>query len=382
MNILKYKEVMHACRFCFMCRHLDTVGNVTFKEADTPRGRALILDRVRMDKENLKNPDFIDTIYKCALSASCRHHCVSSYDETGLVLAARRDIVGAGLEPEKVKQLSSELKANVTLKLEGSSGGMIYYVDSYTAAKQPAIAEAFKRILTAAGVNCRILTGDSGKALLALGYKDAAKAIAGKLRNAVVKSGCKILVTSCPASLDAFKNDYPELGAAFGADIRILHTSELMLELVERGKLKLKFHKTGKVCYLQSDFLENYNQLGEVPLKLLKKLGGHTAGFGTNCEESYAAGEGAVVYDRLQPQILRLLCNRIADLVDSPDTDVLLTVSPYTKYALATFSKKTLNVISLEELVAASIVSLPGYVKDPLVKTQDRKKQKPRGDKK
>ena len=152
MNIFKYSEIIHACRFCFMCRHLDTVGNVTFKEADTPRGRALILDRVRMDKANLRNPDFIDTIYQCALSASCRHHCVSHYDETGLVLAARRDIVEAGLEPEKVKQLAAELKTHGALKLAGSSGEVMYYVDAYTEAKQPAMAEAFKRILAEAGI--------------------------------------------------------------------------------------------------------------------------------------------------------------------------------------------------------------------------------------
>ena len=42
MHIENYLNVIDACRFCFMCRHLDPVGNVTFREADTPRGRALI----------------------------------------------------------------------------------------------------------------------------------------------------------------------------------------------------------------------------------------------------------------------------------------------------------------------------------------------------
>ncbi|MDD5677669.1 MAG: (Fe-S)-binding protein [Kiritimatiellae bacterium] len=375
MNMLKYKDVINACRFCFMCRHLDTVGNVTFKEADTPRGRALILDKICMYRKNLKNPDFVDTIYKCALSAACRHHCVSHYDETGLVLAARRDITAAGFEPEKVRQLATELKANAGVELAGGSGEIIYYVDSYSAAKQPEIAEAFRLVLAAAGVSCRILTGDSGKALLTLGYRDPAKAVAVKLRDAVAESGCNILVTSCPASLDAFKNDYPELGVAFDADIRILHTAEFMLELLEHGKLKAGHNKKDKVCYLASDFLKNYNQLGEIPLKLLQKIGAQTAEFGTNREESYAAGEGAVVYDRLQPKILKLLCNRIASLADSPATDILLTVSPYTKYALATFSEKKLNVISLEEFVAERITTLAPRLKTTAIRARQRKRR-------
>ncbi len=353
MNTEKYDDVVSACRFCFMCRHLDTVGNVTYQEADTPRGRALILDKVRIGKENLKNPDYIETMYRSALSAACRFHCVSHYDEAGLVLAARRDIVEAGLEPEKVKMLAAELKSDAGVKIEGDSGEVIYHVDSLTASKQPEIAEAFKHILDEAGISYRILTGDTGKALLTLGYEDAARLIAEKLCNAVAKSGCKTLVISCPASFDALKNDYPHLGAAFTPKTRILHSSEFMLELLENGKLKQKPKKMNKAYYLESDFLKRYNQLGDVQCKLLKKIGLAVVKFGTNSEESYAVGEGAVVYDRLQPEILKLLCSRIVGLADCPDTDVLVTASPYAKYALKTFSGKTLNLISIEEAVAA-----------------------------
>ena len=33
MNIDHYAPVINACRFCFMCRHLAAVGNVTFSIA-------------------------------------------------------------------------------------------------------------------------------------------------------------------------------------------------------------------------------------------------------------------------------------------------------------------------------------------------------------
>ena len=55
MQINQFPEVMSSCRFCFMCRHLSAVGQVSGRESDTPRGRALIADRVRMHPEEIGN---------------------------------------------------------------------------------------------------------------------------------------------------------------------------------------------------------------------------------------------------------------------------------------------------------------------------------------
>ena len=57
MYIDEFIDVINACRFCFMCRHLDPVANVSFREADTPRGRALIADSIRMDNSCIENKD-------------------------------------------------------------------------------------------------------------------------------------------------------------------------------------------------------------------------------------------------------------------------------------------------------------------------------------
>ena len=101
MQINQFPEVMSSCRFCFMCRHLSAVGQVSGRESDTPRGRALIADRVRMHPEEIGNADFIEAIYRSDLSGANRFHCDGyhdgkGYDEVGLQLALRRDIVDAG----------------------------------------------------------------------------------------------------------------------------------------------------------------------------------------------------------------------------------------------------------------------------------------------
>ena len=72
MQINQFPEVMSSCRFCFMCRHLSAVGQVSGRESDTPRGRALIADRVRMHPEEIGNADFIEAIYRSDLSGANR----------------------------------------------------------------------------------------------------------------------------------------------------------------------------------------------------------------------------------------------------------------------------------------------------------------------
>jgi Fe-S oxidoreductase len=325
MHIDKYLDVINACRFCFMCRHLATLGNVTFEEADTPRGRALILDRIRMDKANLADPDYIKTIYEAPLSATCRYHCVSHYDETGLLLAARRDIIEAGLEPENVKELAKELK-KVDFKVEGT-GSTLYYLDMYSES-----AAMFPE--------CKVISGgDTGKALEVLGFTDEAVKIFAKFKAAVESSGCKTLVTSCPASYDMLKDKLD--------GIKVIHSSEYLLER--------ELPKTNTVAYyLDSDYLKNYCGNPEAPRELLKKCGYELKSFGTNQEESYAAGEGAVIYDKLNPELTKKLCARIVELTDNPEQDLLITASPYTKYILNKYAPQ-LKVISLEEAVNGGV---------------------------
>lgn len=321
MYMEKYLDVINACRFCFMCRHLSPLGNVTFKEADTPRGRALIMDRFRLDRANMSNSDFIQTIYESPLSAACRFHCVSHYDEAGLMLAGRKDIVEAGFAPEAVKALAEELK-QTQFKVEGS-GKVLYYRDPYSND-----AEAFG--------GCKVISGgDTGKALEVLGFVADAAAVFSRFKQAVADSGCDTLVCSCPASYDMLKHKLD--------GIKVLHSSEYL-----EGR-----KGSGQVYLLESDYLKNYNNMTSAA-DMLSRLGYELKPFGTNREESYTAGEGAVVYDKLYPRLAEKLCERIVELVDNPEKDILVTASPYTKTVLKKYAPQ-LKVMLLDEIAVKGV---------------------------
>jgi Fe-S oxidoreductase len=354
MHIESHHDTIRACRFCFMCRHLSPIGNVTFRESDTPRGRALLLDKVVADPSLLDVPEFAAVIYDADLSAACRYHCVSHYDEVGLILAARRCIVESGRPPAEVVALAKEIgDGAITTRGDGPSE-VVYYVDQHTALHHPEISAAMESVLTTAGLSYRIVSGaDSGKALKVLGYWDEARKLAAKMADALTVPSARTILVSCPAAYDAFVNDYPLFGTPLGEGVEILHSSELILRLVKEGRLKGNAPPGMKVFPLASDYLKNYNNGNGTVEAALAAMGVEIAAFGTNKEESYTAGEGAVVLDRLNPGLVEKLCRYILARIDDPAKDVLLTVSPYTKYALLKYGGKGIRITTVEEIARA-----------------------------
>ena len=341
MHIDQFTDAILNCRFCFMCRHLSGIGNVTFTEADTPRVRASMIYGVTQGTMQLDNEDFIATLYRNDLSGACRRNCVKHFDEIGLTLAARADIVEAGHAPAAVQAIAKELAATAKWTAKGD-GDVLYFEDLYT--KEAAtVAAAFAKIMKKAKVSYITVTGGCiGKGLKTLGYLKEAQDAAKKFAAFVKKTGVKTVVVSNPAAYDALVNDYPAMGVKFPA--KVMHTSEYILSL------KLAFKKAGDVYYLESDFLRNYNDL-PFPHDLLKALGAVNKPFGTNDEESYSCGEGAVVLPKIDATLVEKLAAYIAERADNPKTDKIVTASPYTKLMLTKYTK--LDVVTLEELAAS-----------------------------
>ena len=344
MHIEQFSEAIRNCRFCFMCRHLSGVGNVTFTEADTPRIRASLIYGLAAHPENWSNPDFIDTIYRSDLSAACRRNCVNHYDESGLNLAARADIVEQGLAPKYIQKVADKLNAMGPWQVEGD-GEIAYLADRYSV--EAGADRAFAKIMAAKNVKYRTVSGGCvGKGLQILGFLADAKRKAEEFAAFANQLGAKTVVVSNPAAYDALVNNYKEFGVVL--DAKVMHTSEYILSLAP------KFAKqAGDVYYLESDYLRNYCGDYEFPHKLLEALGAVNRPFGTNDEESYSCGEGAVLLPEFNAELVKELAEYVAERADHPETDVIVTASPYTKIQLGKYTK--LKVVTLEELAAQAL---------------------------
>ena len=343
MHIDKFEEAIMNCRFCFMCRHLSTIGQVRCTEVDTPRIRAAMLYGLRTGTNSFDDSDFVDALYRQELSACCTRHCVNHYDENGLAIAARADVVEAGKAPEKVQRLARKF-AKSEFKATGS-GDVAYFLDATTAADKD-VVQAVKKLFAAAKVSPKIVEGGSiGKALKVLGYLPEAKAAAEKFAAFLAEKGVKTLVVSNPAAFDALTKDYPEFGVKLPC--KVLCISGFLVQQ------KVAFKKSaGEIYFLADDFMRNYDDC-ECPEKLLKALKAVNKPFGTNDEESYCCGEGAVVFDELNPSLVKDLAAYVAERADDPKKDRIVVLSVYTKNALVKYGK--LNVVTMEELAASCL---------------------------
>ena len=344
MHIDNYNEAIMNCRFCFMCRHLSAIGNVRFTEVDTPRVRAAMIYGLRTGTNSFDDEDFVEALYRQDLSACCVHHCVNHYDENGLALAARADVVEAGKAPEAVKKLAAQFVKSIGWKGEGK-GDIAWFLDETTAADKDVVAAA-KKLFAAAKVAPKIITGGSiGKALKVLGYLPEAKAAAEKFAAFLNAEGVKTLVVSNPAAFDALTKDYPDFGVKLPC--KVFCFSGFL------NQVKVKFaKKAGEIYYLADDFMRNYDAC-TCPETLLKTLKTVLKPFGTNDEETYCCGEGAVVLDKLHPELVKALAEYVAARADNPKKDQLVVLSAYTKKALVKYGK--LNVVTMEELAASCL---------------------------
>ena len=344
MNIEKYEEAIMNCRFCFMCRHLSTVGQARGTEVDTPRVRAAMLYGLRNGTNSFDDADFIDALYRQELSACCRRNCVNKYDENGLAIAARADVVEAGKAPEAVAKLAKKLAKTAEWKATGK-GKVALFLDGTTAADKDEVAALAKLMKKAAGDYVTITGGTIGKVLKVLGYIPEAKDAAAKFAAFVNALGVDTIVCPNPAAVDALKKDYPEWGLKLKA--KVFCTPGFLLEK------KVKFaKKPGALYYLADDFMRNY--LGcECPEKLLKALKAEEKMFGTNDEESYNCGEGAIVLDKLNPALVKDLAKYVAERADDPKKDQIVTLGVYAKTQLVKYGK--LNVKTLNEIAAACL---------------------------
>ena len=350
MNIDKYLDAVKNCRFCFMCRHLSAVGNVTFTEADTPRVRAAMIYGATLHPEWWSNPEYIDMLYRSDLSRNCAHHCVNHYDENALNIAARTDIVEKGFAPAAVKALRDELISGEKWAISGKAD-VLYFIDPYT--EEAKIAEVFAEIMKKAGKDYATISGGCiGRALKVLGFAEDAKQALEKFVSAIGDTGAKTLVVSNPAAYEFLKNDAVEFGVA--VPMSVMHTSEYLLTL------DLPVAKpAGKLYYLESDYLRNYNDL-PFPHELLKHLGADEQHFGADRDwlgvpdqqESFTCGEGAVVMPKLYPELVKKLAAYVEKQADDPKQDRIVVASPYTKIYLSKYT--ALNVETLEETVLKS----------------------------
>ncbi len=169
-------DTIKACRFCWMCRHVCTVGNVTANESDTPRGKTLLLYSMLMEMVT-PSAEVANVIYNCALCYRCKEDCVGGFDIPQVMLATRAEIVEDELFPDSVRrrveslrkkrEQGTKIQGEVRAKIESNVGSfpekaqVVLFGGENTCTHTPDALFSAAKLLREAGVDFTLPKGEN-----------------------------------------------------------------------------------------------------------------------------------------------------------------------------------------------------------------------------
>ena len=190
------------------------------------------------------------------------------------------------------------------------------------------ISIAFAKILQAAGVSFGILgTEESccGDSAMRGGndYLFQSQAQANiKVMNGY---GVKKIIAICPHGYNCIKKDYPN----FGGNYEVYHHTEIIADLIAKGKIKLTKPLDGTFTYHDSCFLGRYNQVYAQPRSILNAIPGvKLAEMKRNLSKSFCCGAGGARMWMEETEGKRINVERTEEAL-ALQPDVISTACPF-----------------------------------------------------
>jgi len=165
------------------------------------------------------------------------------------------------------------------------------------------------------------------------------------------------IVTTDPHSFNTLRNEYPQ----FGKVAPVTHYSEVLLDLLQSGKLKVKTPLAKRVTYHDPCHLGRLNGVYDAPREVLRLIGCEIVEMPRNRDNSFCCGAGGGrIWIPDQPGTQKPSENRMHEAVQQTGAEIFVTSCPkdltmFEDARKTSGHEKDIVVKDLAELVAEAI---------------------------
>jgi Fe-S oxidoreductase len=371
MGIAEARELVRACRYCFMCRYACPTFLATKRESVTSRGYALLTMAIDSGKQEW-TADIVRAFYQCSLCGLGKEVCEYDWPEDELVRHARETIVMEGHASREATMVAGTLLENGAAGWAAIDGlpeevpgkqrpQILYLAGCQTRERHPEIIRAVAEILNAAEVDWGVLAEEicCGGGLYDLGYAGDARRKGLELAACIAEAGPKTVVTGCAHCYRSLKEFYPEWGVDLPEGIEVLHTAEYLERLVSQGAIPLAtIPVEGVVGYHDPCMLGRKMGVYDAPRAVIEAATGaapvellHSRALAECC------GAGSIT-SLVEPEIARRVASVRLERAGERGTEVLVTACQNCKALFleaADSNENGVQVLDLVELVAQRI---------------------------
>ena len=380
MNIVQLKKLSYdevaKCNKCGFCLPSCPTYIVKKSEAYSPRGRNAIT-RFAIENSLELNEDTEKAIFTCLGCGACTAVCLSSVQTKDLIFQNRECQVDRGFYPkiaerlvktiEDAKNISDDdqedrsewlelIKGLPEDAFEKEQADILFFVGC-VASFFPMVQKIpanMARILEEARVDFTILGGDEwccGFPLVGAGMPEKLEELKKHNLQKVKDVGAKTVVFTCPSCLHTWKHLYD-------TDVKLMHSSQLIAELIESGKVKLKNPIDAVATYHDPCDLGRNTGIYEEPRAVIKSIPGlRFVDLPMNRKFSICCGGGGNV-EMTEPDLSARVAQMKLDSIKDVGADMVVTGCQQCVRTMATRARRQkmdLGVKDLTELVVEAM---------------------------
>ncbi|RLC71871.1 MAG: iron-sulfur-binding reductase [Chloroflexi bacterium] len=321
-----------------------------------------------------------DEIWSCTTCRACQEVCPVFVEHIDKIIDMRRNLV---LEQAEIPETAESalrciedrghscrgttatrswcLSLDVVHLAEDRDVDIVYFVGCAAALedRNMKVAVAVVEVLKAAGLKVGVLCEEEtccGEPARRLGNEYLFQIQAQKNIEVFNSYGIKKIVVSCPHCYNTIKNEYPQFGGVF----EVVHHSQLIAELIKRGRLKPGNALGKTVTYHDACYLGRHNDIYEEPRQVVKAIpGSRLVEMQRSRRRSFCCGGGGGRFWMEERIGTRINEARTQQIIETK-ADIVATACPYCLQMFedaikAKEASEFLKAMDLAELVAAAI---------------------------